>query len=103
MSDTGPGVPENVQERRFEPFVTSKPAGLGSGLGLSSSQAIWSHYQETLMLNARVRTGASFVLTLPLAEAIAAQRCPNAAKRLIAVSAVGIGDDAPSSAVGRGR
>jgi two-component system cell cycle sensor histidine kinase/response regulator CckA len=35
VSDTGPGIPQHLQEKVFEPFFTTKPAGQGSGLGLA--------------------------------------------------------------------
>src|SRR5208337_2988013 len=35
LSDTGTGMPAEVMARAFEPYFTTKPAGLGSGLGLS--------------------------------------------------------------------
>src|SRR5205823_13272373 len=34
ISDTGPGMPPEVQARIFEPFLTTKPQGVGTGLGL---------------------------------------------------------------------
>lgn len=40
VSDTGPGVSESVRDRLFEPFVTTKPAGQGSGLGLDNARRI---------------------------------------------------------------
>ncbi len=40
VSDTGPGIPEAIRPHLFEPFVTGKPPGAGSGLGLSISRHI---------------------------------------------------------------
>ena len=38
--DDGPGIPEEIRDRVFTPFFTTKPAGLGAGLGLDSSRRI---------------------------------------------------------------
>ncbi len=40
VSDTGPGPPPEVAETLFEPFVTSKPEGVGLGLALAQQVAI---------------------------------------------------------------
>src|SRR3712207_1795494 len=40
ISDSGPGVPEEVRANLFEPFVTTKAAGEGSGLGLENARRI---------------------------------------------------------------
>ena len=34
ISDTGPGLPEHVRQRIFQPFVTTKPEGMGVGLSI---------------------------------------------------------------------
>lgn len=40
IGDTGPGIPAEIREHLFEPFVTSKPAGEGTGLGLETARRI---------------------------------------------------------------
>ncbi|MES1261554.1 MAG: ATP-binding protein, partial [Acidobacteriota bacterium] len=40
IGDTGAGIPPEIRDRLFEPFVTSKPAGQGTGLGLETARRI---------------------------------------------------------------
>jgi signal transduction histidine kinase len=63
VEDNGPGVEVDFRQRLFEPFVTGKPSGVG--MGLSISRKIARAHGGDLVLDA-TRTGASFLLTLPL-------------------------------------
>ncbi len=45
LSDTGPGIPPEVQKRMFEPFYTTKAVGKGTGLGLGIVKNIISHHK----------------------------------------------------------
>lgn len=65
VTDTGDGVPVELAERVFEPFFTTRRDG--AGLGLAASRAIAESHGGGLELRAQDR-GASFVLTLPLAN-----------------------------------
>ena len=40
IGDTGPGIPEELQQKIFEPFFTTKPVGEGTGLGLDISYRV---------------------------------------------------------------
>jgi signal transduction histidine kinase len=62
IDDTGDGVPESVRDRLFEPFVTSKPSGVGIGLALSRRIAR-AHGGDLVLDGAAPCT--SFLLELP--------------------------------------
>ena len=64
VTDRGPGVPIALRERIFEPFYTTKPAGVGTGLGLSVSKAIVQRHGGVLELRERGGRPA-FVIDIP--------------------------------------
>jgi two-component system NtrC family sensor kinase len=65
ISDNGNGVPNNVREKIFQPFFTTKPAGQGTGLGLSLSYDIIKAHGGDLELETTEGKGATFIITLP--------------------------------------
>ncbi len=64
IEDTGPGVAEEVRERLFLPFVTTKEVGLGTGLGLAVCRGIVEGAGGRIDLDTSYRDGARFVITL---------------------------------------
>jgi nitrogen-specific signal transduction histidine kinase/ActR/RegA family two-component response regulator len=66
VRDTGPGVTATLQEHIFEPFVTTKPPGVGTGLGLSLCQKIVEEHGGTIRLVQADLQGAVFRVTLPV-------------------------------------
>jgi len=68
IADTGPGVPDGLKEKIFEPFFTSKEVGKGTGLGLSISYGIINDYGGTIELASEVEKGATFKITFPACD-----------------------------------
>ena len=66
VADNGIGIPEKNRDKIFQPFFTSKPAGEGTGLGLSLSYDIIKAHGGTLSLGADNSEGAIFRIILPL-------------------------------------
>ena len=67
VSDNGPGMPESVQAKLFQPFFTTKPTGEGTGLGLSLSHDIITQgHCGSLTVESREGQGTTFSVALPL-------------------------------------
>ncbi|MET0094271.1 MAG: ATP-binding protein, partial [Sedimenticola sp.] len=66
VADTGPGLSEEVREQVFNPFVTTKPSGMG--LGLSISQGIIDAHKGRLYVDSNPGEGAVFRFMLPVTE-----------------------------------
>ncbi len=66
VSDTGPGIPDEVAAKIFEPFFTTKPAGEGTGLGLSVTYGIIQDHGGDILVTGAKIGGAKFVIKLPL-------------------------------------
>jgi len=66
VTDSGPGIPEDVAARVFEPFFTTKPEGEGTGLGLSICQGILKEHGGRITLESRPGSGATFTVELPV-------------------------------------
>jgi two-component system sensor kinase FixL len=64
VADTGPGISEDIAARLFQPFVTSKPNGMG--IGLSISRRIVEAHGGTLVAKRNAEGGATFRLELPV-------------------------------------
>ena len=66
ISDNGPGIAEEIKEKIFQPFFTTKPTGQGTGLGLSLSYDIVKAHGGELKVETAVGEGSSFVILLPV-------------------------------------
>ncbi|RIX73869.1 sensor histidine kinase [Acidovorax cavernicola] len=67
VSDTGPGIRDDVVPHLFEPFVTTKPAGSGLGLGLMLCAQLVRAMDGDLQAGNRAGGGAYFAVELPAA------------------------------------
>lgn len=68
VEDTGCGMPEAVLARILEPFFTTKAQGQGTGLGLSSIQAVVSALGGTLSVQSEEGRGSRFTIRFPVPE-----------------------------------
>ncbi len=67
ITDSGPGIPQEIQSRIFEPFFTTKPVGKGTGLGLDAARRIVENrHQGTITLESHPGK-TSFIVCLPSA------------------------------------
>ncbi|MGI9414227.1 MAG: hybrid sensor histidine kinase/response regulator [Hyphomicrobiales bacterium] len=63
VRDNGPGIPEEIRSRIFEPLYTTKKIGSGTGLGLALCHRIVTSHGGTLELESAPGAGAAFVIT----------------------------------------
>ncbi|ABA21796.1 Periplasmic Sensor Signal Transduction Histidine Kinase [Trichormus variabilis ATCC 29413] len=67
--DNGIGIPENIRDKLFNPFFTTKPLGKGTGIGLSISyQIIVEKHTGKLYCNSTEEQGTEFVIEIPITQ-----------------------------------
>jgi signal transduction histidine kinase len=66
VSDNGNGIPQNIVDKIFQPFFTTKPTGSGTGLGLSLSYDIVKAHGGEIKVNTKEGEGSEFVIQLPI-------------------------------------
>lgn len=68
VRDTGPGMPDSVSRRIFQPFFTTKSAEKGTGLGLSLSKAIIEDFGGRIAMHSEPGAGTVFEVRLPISS-----------------------------------
>lgn len=66
VKDNGEGIPEQVRDKIFQPFFTTKPTGSGTGLGLSLSYDIVKAHGGEIKVESKESEGTEFVIHLPV-------------------------------------
>ena len=70
IADNGPGIAPDHLDKIFDPFYTTRPAGQGTGLGLSLSyDIIQGKYGGSITVESEVNRGATFCILVPAGEA----------------------------------
>ena len=65
VKDNGGGIPEKIKEKIFQPFLTTKPTGQGTGLGLSLSYDIVKAHGGDIKVESKEGEGTEFMIQLP--------------------------------------
>ena len=66
IRDTGLGIKEDIKDKIYDPFFTTKGIGKGTGLGLSICQGIINNHKGTMTFSSKLNEGTEFVIKLPL-------------------------------------
>jgi PAS domain S-box-containing protein len=99
VADDGPGMPDEVLKKLFQPFFTTKEPGEGTGLGLSLSLGIIQEHNGTIRAESKAGKGTTFIVELPAAaDADATGEIPPAAEpqKTITKANILVVDDEPA-------
>ncbi len=66
VRDNGFGIPQNIIDKIYQPFFTTKPTGEGTGLGLSMSYDIIIAHGGEMKVETKEGEGAEFIIELPI-------------------------------------
>ncbi|MDR3631394.1 MAG: response regulator [Desulfocapsaceae bacterium] len=70
ITDTGRGIPKEIQDRVFDPFFTTKARGKGTGQGLAiARRVVVDRHQGTLCFQTEKNKGTTFIIEIPAASA----------------------------------
>lgn len=69
IADSGPGIPEEIMAKIFNPFFTTKSESGGTGLGLSIANKIINNHKGRIRVSSTEGTGTTFTIFLPIGNA----------------------------------
>jgi PAS domain S-box-containing protein len=70
VADTGHGIPQDLMGRIFEPFLTTKDVGAGTGMGLSMVHGIVHNHNGHILVKSKENVGTEFRILIPLTGAV---------------------------------
>ncbi len=76
ISDTGCGISDEILEKIFDPFFSTKEVGTGIGIGLTTVKGIISQLGGTIRVRSRLQEGSTFEIYLPIAESETLRKVP---------------------------
>jgi PAS domain S-box-containing protein len=74
ISDTGIGMPEEIQKRIFEPFFTTKEKGKGTGMGLAMVYGVIKNHNGFITVDSKINAGSTFTIYLPAVESMQVEK-----------------------------
>ena len=66
ITDNGPGIPDSIKDKIFQPFFTTKPTGQGTGLGLSLAYDIVKAHGGEIKVASNENVGTEFTIQIPI-------------------------------------
>lgn len=81
IKDNGTGIPEDIKDRIWEPFFTTKAVGVGTGLGMSITYGIVEKHNGQIEFESEDGKGTEFVITLPKKVEIKKEKKEKAVKQ----------------------
>ncbi len=96
VSDTGTGIPEDVIDRVFEPFFSTKPTGAGTGLGLATVYGIVTRAGGAVRVASGTGRGTTVTVLLPVTDPTEHDQRPTGESNRDAGTAVLLVEDEPA-------
>jgi two-component system cell cycle sensor histidine kinase/response regulator CckA len=93
VTDTGTGMPHDIQQQVFDPFFTTKEKGRGTGLGLASAYGIIKNHDGMITVDSTVGQGTTFRIYLPLSDKAVHERVTSGGELVFGTGTILLVDD----------